>query len=225
MNARDRRTPRTKTSSKITDGSNPVPSDKTGPLIAEEMIVPISDVIAWDKNPRGIMKSDFERLKRQIIRLGVYKRLLCYRENGKYVVLGGNMRLRALQDLRQSSVAISIVHPKSESQKLEFSLSDNDRAGYYEDQKLAELAFPFRDMIPLEDFRVDLSAPVDVAQIVAGFGPSGIEDPEFVEESDRRTISIFCQSDEELLEMRDRLGIADQKSNKIEALALKALLR
>ena len=68
--------------------------------------VPISEIVPWDKNPRGILKADFERLKRQIKKLGVYKPLVVC-EDGKargkrrFVVLGGNMRIRALQERGQ----------------------------------------------------------------------------------------------------------------------------
>jgi ParB-like chromosome segregation protein Spo0J len=58
--------------------------------------VPIAQVSTWDKNPRGIKTKDFDRLKKQITKLGVYKPLVAVKENGGYVVLGGNMRLKAL---------------------------------------------------------------------------------------------------------------------------------
>ena len=104
--------------------------------------VPISKVIPWEKNPRGIKAKDFDRLKKQITKLGVYKPLLAYRENGHYVVLGGNMRIRALKELGLQEVDISIIKPKSEAQKIEYALSDNDRVGYYEEDALAELVYP-----------------------------------------------------------------------------------
>lgn len=198
---------------------------KNQPLIAEEKIVPIADVEPWEKNPRGIMEKDFKRLKSQILKLGVYKRLLVYKKNGKYIVLGENMRLRALKDLGQESVAVSIINPKSEAEKIQYSLSDNDRVGYYEDQILAELVYPYRKDIIMEDFRVDISAPVDLKTVVDGFGPDGVEEPEFMSESDRRTISVICRSDDELLEMRDLLGLSAKKSNAIEAVDLKAIIK
>jgi hypothetical protein len=44
---------------------------------------PIDSVIPWDKNPRGIKTKDYDRLKKQILKLGVYKPLVCYEEKGK----------------------------------------------------------------------------------------------------------------------------------------------
>jgi len=133
--------------------------------------VPISSVIPWDKNPRGIRVEDFERLKKQIQRLGVYKPLVCFPAGKKYVVLGGNMRIRALQELGVKDVEISIVTPKSEAEKIEFALSDNDRAGYYEEEQLAELILPHLKELELADFRIDVGHQVDLKGILEKFGP------------------------------------------------------
>jgi hypothetical protein len=130
--------------------------------------VPIGSVEPWDKNPRGIMKADFERLKRQIQKLGVYKPLVCYDEGGKYVVLGGNMRIRALKELGHTEVDISLVAPKTDADRVEYALSDNDRAGFYEEDKLAELLDPFKADIPLEDYKIDLGMAIEIAGIIGG---------------------------------------------------------
>jgi len=136
---------------------------------------PIASVLPWDKNPRGIKTKDYERLKKQILKLGVYKPLLAYEEKGKYVVLGGNMRIRALKDMGLKEVDISVVKPKTEAEKVEFALSDNDRAGFYEEDKLAELVYPHIKDIELGDFKVDLGEALDLKQVVERYGPD-IED-------------------------------------------------
>jgi hypothetical protein len=133
--------------------------------------VPISSVVPWDKNPRGIKTEDFERLKKQILKLGVYKPLVCYRNGKKYVVLGGNMRIRALQELGVQEVEISLVMPKTEAERIEYALSDNDRAGYYEEDKLAELVFPYMAQLNLDEFRVDIGRSVDLKSLLDQFGP------------------------------------------------------
>ena len=138
--------------------------------------VDISAVSPWDKNPRGIKTKDYERLKKQILRLGVYKPLVCYENGGgKFIVLGGNMRIRALKDLGLKEIEISVVHPTSEAQKIEFALSDNDRAGFYEEDKLAELVYPHIADLDLSDYKVDLGEALDLRQVVERFGPD-IED-------------------------------------------------
>jgi len=133
---------------------------------------PIESVVPWDKNPRGIKTKDYERLKKQILKLGVYKPLIAFKEKDKYVVLGGNMRIRALKDMGLKEVEISVVNPTSEAQKIEFALSDNDRAGFYEEDKLAELVIPEIAHLELTDYKIDLGEPwVDLKRVIERFGP------------------------------------------------------
>jgi len=133
--------------------------------------IPISQVQLWDKNPRNIKTKDFERLKRQIQELGVYKPMIAYPENGGFTIIGGNMRLRALKELGMKEVDISIVNPRNEAEKIKIALSDNDRAGEYEEDKLAELVYPFIEDIKLEDYKVDLGEAVDLKDIIEGVAP------------------------------------------------------
>jgi len=97
----------------------------------------ISKLKPWDKNPRDITPEDFERLKTQIRNLDQYKPVLV-NEDG--IVLGGNMRLRAFQDMNVEEVWVSVVHAPDEATMLKYALSDNDRAGYYLKDKLYELS-------------------------------------------------------------------------------------
>lgn len=133
--------------------------------------VSIEQVQNWEENPRNIKTKDFERLKRQIKELGVYKPMIACPENGGYTVLGGNMRLRALKELGIREVEISIVHPKSKAEKIKYALSDNDRAGEYEEEKLAELVYPHIDEIELEDYKIDVGEPVDLKNLIGDFAP------------------------------------------------------
>jgi hypothetical protein len=133
--------------------------------------VPISKVVPWDKNPRGIKTKDFDRLKKQILKLGDYKPLIAYKENGHYVVLGGNMRIRAYKELGLQEVNVSVVDAPTEAKKIEYALSDNDRVGYYEEEALAELVYPHIKDIDLSEFKVDIGEPIDLKQVVERYGP------------------------------------------------------
>src|SRR5690606_887797 len=117
----------------------------------------ISQLHLWEKNPRGIMTKDFDRLKRQIQKLGQYKPLLIT-EDG--TVLGGNMRLRAYKDLGIEEIWVSVVKAETEAEKLEYALSDNDRAGYWEEDKLAEMIINTPELA-LHDYKIDLGEPKD----------------------------------------------------------------
>lgn len=96
----------------------------------------VSELTNWEDNPRSIVKEDFERLKKQIIKLGMYKPLLINADN---IVLGGNMRLRALSELGAKEVAVTVVDATDPATMLEYALSDNDQVGVTDDLKLAEL--------------------------------------------------------------------------------------
>lgn len=96
----------------------------------------ISELSNWENNPRSISKDDFNRLKEQIKKLGVYKTLLVNQDN---IVLGGNMRLQALTDLGIDEVMCGIVETANDGEMLEYALSDNDQAGQTDDLKLAEV--------------------------------------------------------------------------------------
>ena len=134
--------------------------------------VPISDVQLWDKNPRNIKTKDFERLKKHITELGVYKPLIACKENGGFTVLGGNMRLRALQELGIKDVDISVVDAPDEATKIKYALSDNDRAGEYDEQVLAELVYPHIEDICLEDYKIDVGEPINLRQVIDVFTPA-----------------------------------------------------
>jgi DNA modification methylase len=137
-------------------------------LALSKTIWPISKLRNWEKNPRGIKEKDFERLKRQIVRLGQYKPLLITSDGE---VLGGNMRLRAYKDLGMTEAWVSVVEPKTEAEKLEYALSDNDRVGYYEDDKLAELLIQYKGEIDLGSYSVDLGRTTDLQTLLDQFSP------------------------------------------------------
>lgn len=141
---------------------------------------PIEKLRHYEKNPRRINKDDFERLKKQITKLGVYKPLLVKPDG---TVLGGNMRLRAYKDLGIKTVPVAIVESKSEQTDLEYALSDNDRAGEYDDQALDELLHEIDIELPL--FKVDLGPGTSLSDLMPTF--DGGDDPSRLDEQDEVT--------------------------------------
>ena len=127
-------------------------------IIEKSLIVNIEQIKNWEQNPRAIKKEDFERLKNQIVDIGLYKPLLCEPENGNYIALGGNMRLRVLQALRIGDVWITVIQPANEKERIQIALSDNDNVGYYDEQQLAELMYPYKDQI-WKDYKVGFETP------------------------------------------------------------------
>lgn len=139
--------------------------------------VPISKVQPWKDNPRTIKRGDYDRLKRQVLELGPYKPLVVTSDGkGGWVVVGGNMRLRVLRDTGAAEVAVAVVNAPTDALKLKYALSDNDPAGAWDDQALAELAYKTRDGLgDLGLFKLDLAAPVSLNRVLDAFGPS--QDP------------------------------------------------
>jgi len=127
----------------------------------------IKDLKEWDKNPRNIKEKDFKRLKNQIQKLGQYKPLLV--NSGKNwgkrgTVAGGNMRLKAYREMGIVDIWVSLIDPKTKEEFLEYALSDNDRAGYYDDDMLANLIPEFD--IDWEDYAVDLRPPMSLEYLI-----------------------------------------------------------
>lgn len=132
----------------------------------------IDKLRSWDKNPRDIKPEDFARLKKQIQRLDQYKPLLVT-ESGE--VLGGNMRLKAFKELGITEIWVSVVQPKSEAEKLEYALSDNDQAGFYIEQDLAKLVQEYGLSVDLNSYKIDIGQNLtltDLLNNVAGFEPN-----------------------------------------------------
>jgi hypothetical protein len=149
----------------------------------------LSELKGWDKNPRGIKDEDYKRLKAQIQDLGLYKPFIIT-EDG--TVLGGNMRLRAAQELGIDEVPVSVVKADTEELKLKYALSDNDRAGYYEEDKLAELVMSVPD-IDLGDYGVDLGDIVSIKQLLERFNQDSDWAEVFEAEGNTQAIKDFEQ--------------------------------
>jgi len=93
------------------------------------MQVAINKIKPNPKNPRTIKDERFEKLKKSIQDFPdmLNKRpLVCFTDtDGKFVVLGGNMRLKAAKDLGLKELPIILADEWTEEQKAEFLIKDN----------------------------------------------------------------------------------------------------
>lgn len=144
---------------------------------AESVIRPIEELRNWAENPREIDEDDFDRLKQQIEQLGAYKPILTTVDGE---VLGGNMRLRALTALGETHVWCSVVNPANDKEKVAYALSDNDQAGRYAEQQLAELVSKYE--VDLKLFKVDLGTPSSLEDVVSKYSPE--DEPDEGEEGE-----------------------------------------
>lgn len=159
--------------------------------MADKEFRKLSDLKGWDKNPRAIRKQDFERLKKQIQELGQYKPLIVTPDGE---VLGGNMRLEAYKALGIDDVWVSVVTPKTEAEKVKYALSDNDRAGYYVEEELAELVSQYELDLNLDDFRIDLGNGLSLRELLAQYSPDEViedEPPAVEDEAISKTGEVY----------------------------------
>lgn len=123
----------------------------------------INDLVKWEKNPRSITKNGLNRLMEQIKKLGQYKPMVV--NTGEFwgvrgQIAGGNMRYEALKALGITDVHVALISPKTENEFVEYALSDNDRAGFYDDDLLANLLPTFD--IDWSLYAVDLREPTSM---------------------------------------------------------------
>ena len=93
------------------------------------MKVKISAIKANSKNPRVIKDDKFKKLVKSIQEFPemLEKRpLVCYTDvDGKYVVLGGNMRLKAANEVGLKEIPIVLADDWTQEQRDEFLIKDN----------------------------------------------------------------------------------------------------
>lgn len=151
--------------------------------------VPLLKLKEWKDNPRSITKQDFQRLINQIKRLGVYQPLVV---NEDMVVLSGNMRLKAFRELTIDPVLVMMVEAKTQKEMIEYAVSANDQAGYYEEEDLAELLTNTDGDFELDDYKINFGA-ISLDKLLTKFG-MGEESSSEETKKDKPSKMITCPS-------------------------------
>lgn len=123
-------------------------NNDTLPVVAQTVMLPIGkietnhgQIDGLPKNPRIIRDQQFEALKRSIKdnpEMLTYRELLVYPHKGKYVVIGGNMRLKVLQDLGEKLVPCKIIGEDTTVEQLRaYTVKDNVSGGEWDWDDLA----------------------------------------------------------------------------------------
>ena len=124
-------------------------------------LVKISEVKPNPKNPRIIKDGKFQKLVKSIQEFPdmLNKRpLIVFTDvDGKYCVLGGNMRLKALNELKFKEIPVIIADEWTEEQKAEFLIKDNVGFGEWDWDSLANEW----DAEQLEDWGLDIPIYID----------------------------------------------------------------
>ena len=103
--------------------------------------VKISQIKANPKNPRIIKDDKFKKLIKSIKdfpEMLEKRQLVCFTDtDGKLVVLGGNMRLKASKEVGLKELSIILADEWTEEQKAEFLIKDNLGFGEWDWQQLS----------------------------------------------------------------------------------------
>lgn len=126
--------------------------------------VKITDIKTNPNNPRIIKDEKYKKLLKSIEEFPdmLNKRpIVAFTDkDGKYVVLGGNMRLKALKELKYKEVPIIVADEWTEEQKHEFLIKDNVGFGEWDWDSLANEW----DVEKLDDWGLDLPVDLSVAE-------------------------------------------------------------
>lgn len=105
------------------------------------MIAKITQIKPNPQNPRTIRDDRFKKLVKSITEFPemLEKRpLVCYTDtDGKYVVLGGNMRLKAAKEVGLKELPVMLADDWTAEQRQEFLIKDNVGFGDWDWQQLA----------------------------------------------------------------------------------------
>lgn len=117
-------------------------------VVAQTVMLPIGkietnhgQIDGLPKNPRVLRDEQYKRLKKSIEdnpEMLTLRELLVYPHGGKYVVIGGNMRLKVLQDLGEKLVPCKIIAEDTPVEKLAaYVIKDNVSGGEWDWDELA----------------------------------------------------------------------------------------
>jgi len=127
----------------------------------------ISEIKPNPKNPRIIRDEKFAKLVQSIKDFPqmLQKRpLVCFTDtDGKFVVLGGNMRLKAAKEAGMNTLPIILADDWTEEQKAEFLIKDNVGFGEWDWDMLANEW----DTEKLDEWGLDLPVDLSVTEIEA----------------------------------------------------------
>jgi ParB-like chromosome segregation protein Spo0J len=114
------------------------------------------------KNPRVIRDEKFNKLKKSIEDFPdmLEKRPLVVftDKDGKFVVLGGNMRFKAAKELGIKELPVIVADEWTEEQKAQFLIKDNVNFGEWNHEELANEW----DAIQLQEWGLDLPVNMDI---------------------------------------------------------------
>lgn len=108
----------------------------------EIKIVKLDDLIQNEINPRKIKRKEYEELKKSLLEFPDMKKLREIIVDEKMIILAGHQRVYALKDLGYEDVEVKQVHNLTDAQKRRFIALDNDHAGEWDYDIIANVWNP-----------------------------------------------------------------------------------
>ena len=174
----------------------------------EQKIVNIKEIKENKGNPRKISKSQLERLK---VSLQKFPEMMSIREivvDENMMILGGNMRYRALKELGEEKVPVKIIRGFTEEQKKEFIIKDNNAYGEWDVDLLQTW-----DIDLLNEW--DLNVKKNEFQEAEEFNNYNCKYPIIPEYGEKyNTVIIVCDNEMDYKFIIENLGINKAKSYK-----------
>lgn len=135
-------------------------------------VVPLDLLFTWEDNPKTSTPKDMARLEKMIRKLGQFKGLIV-EDDGQ--VLGGNHRRAKYEDMGLRYTTVDVVYPKTEDERMEYALADNDHIAEYDQAMLAEKLKALQN-VDIDLFKVNLSPLTNLSALLDKFADSPPED-------------------------------------------------
>jgi hypothetical protein len=190
---------------------------------SEYTIADISKLHPFEGNPSEATEAGTEMLRESILGQGLVEDVILYRHEKKLLIIAGHKRVEIYKDLGVKKVPAKIYPFRSYKHAVLYCIASNRIA------QLAKTDFP-----KLKEC-LDYCDDGSISLVLSGYSKRVQESMidwqnypedgfEFIDQGDRRAITIRCDSDEEFAQVKRELGIGDKKINTIKGSALLEIL-
>lgn len=190
---------------------------------SQYVLAKISDLHPFDGNPSTETEAGIDMLRESILGQGFVEDVILYRRDKKLMIVAGHKRVRIQKELGLMHVPAKIYPFRSYKHAVLYCIASN---------RITQLAQT--DMKKIKEC-LDYCDDGSISLALSGFSKRVQESmidfenyPEdaftFVDKGDRRVITIRCESDEQLAELKSALGIGNKKVNSLKGSELLEIL-
>lgn len=195
---------------------------------AEYKFVEIKKLTPFKGNPSVPGAASEEMLKKSIEGQGFVEDVIAYKENNNsLLIIVGHKRIDQAKALGLDSVPVKIYPFKSRKHAIAYCVASN-RITQLADTDYQKLKECFEHIDTGELGKIGLEMTGYKYKEIEGmidFKNYLDKDLEFIDESDRHSIIIKCEDDNEVLEVKKVLKIDDKKMNTIKAVDFLLLIQ